>query len=56
MTDPYVADDRLVALDEVMAEADILVLGAPHREYRSLDVGGRDVVGVWGVTGQGIRL
>jgi UDP-N-acetyl-D-mannosaminuronic acid dehydrogenase len=56
MTDPYVADDRLVALDQVMAEADILVLGAPHREYRSLDVGGRDVVDVWGVTGQGIRL
>ena len=55
-TDPYVADDRLVPLERVMADADLLVLGAPHNAYRGLEVGGRDVVDVWGVTGQGIRL
>lgn len=55
-TDPYVADDRLVPLDRVLNEAEILVLGAPHRAYRSLEVGGRDVVDVWGLTGGGIRL
>lgn len=56
MTDPYVADDRLVPLEQVMTEAEILVLGAPHRAYRGLDVDGRDVVDVWGVTSQGIQL
>ena len=55
-TDPYVDDDRLVPLEQVMADAEVLVLGAPHRAYRGLDVGGRDVVDVWGITGQGIRL
>ncbi len=30
-TDPYVVDDRLVTLDQVLAESDVLVLGAPHR-------------------------
>lgn len=55
-TDPYVQDDRLRPLEEVLAVAEILVLGAPHKAYRGLDVGGRDVVDVWGVTGQGIRL
>jgi UDP-N-acetyl-D-mannosaminuronic acid dehydrogenase len=55
-TDPYVADDRLVALDCVLAESDILVLGAPHRAYRGLEVGGKDLVDVWGVLGEGIRL
>ena len=55
-TDPYVADDRLVPLEQVLADSDLLVLGAPHRAYQGLDVGGRDVVDVWGVTGQGIRL
>jgi UDP-N-acetyl-D-mannosaminuronic acid dehydrogenase len=55
-TDPYVVDDRLRPLDQVLADAEILVLGAPHNQYRSLDIGGRDVVDVWGVTGQGIRL
>ena len=55
-TDPYVRDDRLVPLDTVLSESDILVLGAPHKAYRSLPVGGRDVVDVWGALGEGIRL
>ena len=55
-TDPYVVDDRLLSLDVVLADSDVLVLGAPHRAYRGLEIGGRDVVDVWGVTGQGIRL
>jgi len=55
-TDPYVRDDRLVPLEAVLAESEILVLGAPHRAYRGLDVGGKDVVDVWGAMGGGIRL
>ena len=55
-TDPYVVDGRLVPAAEVIARSEILVLGAPHRAYRSLDVGGRDVVDVWGAMGGGIRL
>jgi UDP-N-acetyl-D-mannosaminuronic acid dehydrogenase len=55
-TDPYVKDDRLVTLDCVLAESDILILGAPHKAYRELHVGGRDVVDVWGALGEGIRL
>ncbi len=55
-TDPYVQDDRLVPLADVLAESDVLVLGAPHRPYRNLHVGGKDVVDVWGALGGGIRL
>jgi UDP-N-acetyl-D-mannosaminuronic acid dehydrogenase len=55
-TDPYVDDDRLVTLDCVLKESDILILGAPHKPYRGLEVGGKDVVDVWGALGQGIRL
>jgi UDP-N-acetyl-D-mannosaminuronic acid dehydrogenase len=55
-TDPYVDDDRLVTLDCVLEESDILVLGAPHKAYRGLEIGGKDVVDVWGVMGAGIRL
>lgn len=55
-TDPYVRDDRLIDLDTVVAESDILVLGAPHKAYRSLAVGGKDVVDVWGALGGGIKL
>jgi UDP-N-acetyl-D-mannosaminuronic acid dehydrogenase len=55
-TDPYVSDDRLVPLEQVLDEAEILVLGAPHHAYRGLDVDGRDIVDVWGAMGEGIRL
>jgi UDP-N-acetyl-D-mannosaminuronic acid dehydrogenase len=55
-TDPYVKDDRLTTLDCVLEDSDILVLGAPHKAYRDLRIGGKDVVDVWGALGEGIRL
>jgi UDP-N-acetyl-D-mannosaminuronic acid dehydrogenase len=55
-TDPYVVDDRLVSLEQVLRDSEILVLGAPHAAYRGLEVRGRDVVDVWGAMDGGIRL
>ena len=55
-TDPYVRDDRLTTLECVLEESDVLVLGAPHKAYSGLEVGGRDVVDIWGALGGGIRL
>ena len=55
-TDPYVLDDRLTTLDCVLEESDILILGAPHKAYSALPIGGRDVVDIWGALGEGIRL
>jgi UDP-N-acetyl-D-mannosaminuronic acid dehydrogenase len=55
-TDPYVVDERFVALSRVVAESDVLILGVPHRAYRGLELGGRDVVDIWGALPEGIRL
>jgi UDP-N-acetyl-D-mannosaminuronic acid dehydrogenase len=54
-TDPYVADDRFVPLDEVLRRADLLVIAAPHPEYRDLatDI---PVADMWGITGRGMRV
>ena len=54
-TDPYVADPRLVPLDQVITEAEILVVGVPHRVYRDANLGERELVDIWGALG-GIRL
>ena len=35
-TDPYVKGDFVVPLERVLAEADALVIAAPHREYKEL--------------------
>ena len=54
-TDPYVPDPSFEPLDKVLRESDVLVVGAPHRAYRELELDGREVVDIWGVTGP-IRL
>ena len=54
-TDPYVADPRLVPLHQVIAEAEILVVGVPHRVYRDAKLGDRELVDIWGALGA-IRL
>ncbi len=55
-TDPYVPDARLVDVEAVTGGSDILILGVPHKAYRGLNVGGKDVVDIWGALGEGIRL
>jgi UDP-N-acetyl-D-mannosaminuronic acid dehydrogenase len=55
-SDPYVADPGLVPLATVLDESDVLVIGAPHRTYGELDLDGREVVDIWGITGSGIRM
>lgn len=48
-TDPYVADARLVKLEQAVEKADIIVLGAPHGVYRDLRFpAGKAVIDVWG--------
>jgi hypothetical protein len=39
----------------VLKESDLLIIAAPHRAYRKLDLADREVVDVWGITGP-IRL
>ncbi len=52
-TDPYVTDDPdLVPLEQVLAEADLLVLGAPHAVYRDLRTD-LPVVDVWNLIDRG---
>lgn len=55
-TDPYVEDANLRPLEEVVRDSDVLILAAPHRVYKSLDLTGKDVVDIWGFFGDGIRL
>jgi UDP-N-acetyl-D-mannosaminuronic acid dehydrogenase len=54
-TDPYIADPTFQALDRVLRESDVIVVGAPHRAYHNLELDGREVVDIWGITGP-IRL
>ena len=54
-TDPYILDETFEPLDKVLRESEVIVVGAPHRAYRGLELGDREVVDIWGITGP-IRL
>ena len=55
-TDPYVrVDPELLPLDDVVARADLLIVGAPHRAYAGLQTD-KPVVDIWDLLGDGVRL
>ena len=55
-TDPYVTvDPQLHPLDEVLAAADLLVIGAPHPDYRDL-LTDKPVADIWNVLGKGVQV
>jgi UDP-N-acetyl-D-mannosaminuronic acid dehydrogenase len=54
--DPYVVvDANLLPQEEVIAQSDLLVIGAPHPEYRDLKLG-KPVADIWNVLGEGVRV
>ena len=54
-TDPFIEDPSFDSLEKVLSDSEVLVIAAPHRAYKELDLAGRDVVDIWGITGP-IRL
>ncbi len=55
-TDEHVTvDDRLLPLEEVLQRSDLLIVGAPHEEYRGL-VTDKPVIDVWNLLGHGVRV
>jgi UDP-N-acetyl-D-mannosaminuronic acid dehydrogenase len=55
-TDPYVTTDvNLISLDEVLEKSDLLVVGAPHPEYKTLQTS-KPVADIWNILGNGVRI
>jgi UDP-N-acetyl-D-mannosaminuronic acid dehydrogenase len=54
--DPYVRTDAdLVDEAELLERSDVVVIGAPHRRYRTLDAT-QPVIDIWNITGNGVRI
>jgi UDP-N-acetyl-D-mannosaminuronic acid dehydrogenase len=55
-TDPYVTvDAALQPLQDVIDRSDVLVIAAPHPEYRDLDTA-KPVADIWNILGKGVRI
>jgi len=55
-TDPFVKEDPdLSSLDDVLARADLLVIGAPHDLYGKCELT-KPVVDIWNIRGEGVVI
>lgn len=45
--DAYWRDASLVTTEDLIAQSDLIVIGCPHRAYRTLDFQGKRVVDIW---------
>ncbi len=53
-TDVYIRDPKFYPVDAVLERAQLLIVGAPHREYRDLEIAeSTPVVDVWNFYGKG---
>ena len=53
-TDVYIKDPSFLSLDEVVRRSDLLVVGTPHSDYRTLAIpDGVPVVDIWNMFGKG---
>lgn len=50
--DPYINDERFVSLDEIHKHADIVVIAAPHSQYKDENWGDKIVVDMWNFYGK----
>ncbi|HXG58800.1 MAG TPA: UDP binding domain-containing protein, partial [Thermoanaerobaculia bacterium] len=56
-SDEYILDPRFISAERLVAEADIIVVGAPHRRYRTLEIPpGKVLVDIWNVFGRGASV
>ncbi|OFX13144.1 MAG: nucleotide sugar dehydrogenase [Armatimonadetes bacterium RBG_16_58_9] len=56
VTDPYVKDERILPVEEVVARSDMLIVGAPHSVYKGLEVENKTVIDIWNFFGKGALI
>jgi UDP-N-acetyl-D-mannosaminuronic acid dehydrogenase len=54
-TDEYIADPSFRPLHEVVEQADLLFIGAPHRAYGDLKLpDSKPIIDIWNLRGNGV--
>lgn len=52
-TDSHMRDSSLVSTEEILEKADIIIVAAPHKEYKNLNLTGLKVVDIWNLYNKG---
>lgn len=51
--DPYVNDSRLVSIEKIRKEADVIVIATPHSDYKNETWDDKIVIDMWNIYGNG---
>ncbi len=52
-TDSNMEDKNLLPIEKVIEQSDIIIVGAPHKEYKDLNLTGKEVIDVWNMYNMG---
>jgi UDP-N-acetyl-D-mannosaminuronic acid dehydrogenase len=55
ISDPLVKDSRLVSEEKLILESDLLIIGAPHDRYRTLETD-KPIIDIWNILGKGVLI
>jgi UDP-N-acetyl-D-mannosaminuronic acid dehydrogenase len=54
-SDPFVVDPKLVNLEMVLSNSDLIIIGTPHSQYKKIEFK-QPVIDVWNLTGKGVLI
>jgi UDP-N-acetyl-D-mannosaminuronic acid dehydrogenase len=55
-SDVYISDPRFIKDTELVQKADVIILATPHKEYKTLNLQGKEYVDIWNFFSQGGSL
>lgn len=54
-SDPFVIDDRNLPLERLLADADLIIIGAPHSAYKNLETS-KEVIDIWSIRNKSVLI
>lgn len=55
LADPYVVDSRLVSQEELLKKSDLIIIGAPHDQYKTLIIN-KPIIDIWNIRNSGVLI
>jgi UDP-N-acetyl-D-mannosaminuronic acid dehydrogenase len=55
-SDPFIKTPGFVSTADAVKQADLIIIGTPHSEYKTYDFGKKPVVDIWKCTKEGISV
>ena len=54
-SDPFIKDIRNLSTDQLLSEADLVIIGAPHSVYKNLDTA-KEVIDIWAIRNKSVLI